>query len=73
MLERTGDQRTCIRIVHVIESASTPLPMTGTGALRLQVLRLVRPNKNVTGEILLRSLATEAQKALSKTTNQNKL
>jgi hypothetical protein len=47
--------------------------MTGTGALRLQVLRLVRPNKNVTGEILLRSLATEAQKALSKTTNQNKL
>jgi len=36
MLESSGDQRTCIRIVHVIESASTPLPMTGAGALWLQ-------------------------------------
>ena len=47
--------------------------MTGKAALRLQVLRLARRNKNVTGEILLRSLATEAQKALIKTTNQDKL
>ena len=31
MLERSGDQRTCIRFVHVIESAPTPLPMTGAG------------------------------------------
>jgi hypothetical protein len=36
MVERSGDQRTWIRIVHVIESATTPLPMTGAGALRLQ-------------------------------------
>jgi hypothetical protein len=47
--------------------------MTGTGPLQLQVLRRMDGTKNVTGEILLRSLGTEAQKALSKTTNQNKL
>jgi len=38
--------------------------MTGTGALRLQVLQLNRENKNVTGKIPPQSLATEAQEAL---------
>jgi len=37
MLERSLNQRACIRIIHVIESASTPSPMTGADALRLQV------------------------------------
>jgi hypothetical protein len=45
MLERSFNQRACIRIIHVVKSASTPTPMTGTGALRLQVLQLNRQNK----------------------------
>src|SRR5437773_11739578 len=77
MLERSLNQRACIRIIHVIESASTPSPMTGMNALRLQVCHKERRfpnrpwigNKNVTGEIGGRSLATEAQEARSKTTN----
>src|SRR5881227_586271 len=73
ILERSLNQRACFRIIHAIERASTPLPMTGHRALRLQVLRLDRPNKNVTGDILLRSLGKEAQKALSKITNWNNL
>jgi hypothetical protein len=36
MMERTVNQRACIRIIHVVESASTPLAMTGRSALRLQ-------------------------------------
>jgi len=77
MLERSLNQRACIRIIHVIESASTPSPMTGMNTLRLQVCHKERRfpnrpwigNKNVTGEIGGRSLATEAQEARSKTTN----
>jgi len=34
MLERSFNQRACVRIIHVIESASTPLPMTGNGGVR---------------------------------------
>ena len=45
MLERSFNQRACVRIIHVIENASTPLPMTGTGVLRLQFLQLNRENK----------------------------
>jgi hypothetical protein len=37
MLKRSLNQRTCVRIIHVVKSASTPLPMTGNGGLRLQV------------------------------------
>src|SRR5947199_5793223 len=37
MLKRSPNQRACVRIIHVLESASTPLPMTGNRALRLQV------------------------------------
>jgi hypothetical protein len=36
MLKRSLNQRACIRIIHLIESASTPLPMTGAVALWLQ-------------------------------------
>jgi hypothetical protein len=36
MLERSLNQRACVRIIHVIESASTPLAMTGAAALWLQ-------------------------------------
>jgi hypothetical protein len=43
--------------------------MTGAGVLRLQFLQLNRDNKNVTGEIPPRSLATEAQKSAQQTTN----
>jgi hypothetical protein len=46
----------------VINSASTPLPMTGNDAARLQFLQLNRET-NVTGKVPLRSLATEAQKS----------
>src|SRR5438034_7251418 len=42
MLKRSLNQRACIRIIHVIESASTPLPMTGNGALRLQLCMQIR-------------------------------
>src|SRR6266480_3437762 len=45
MLERSFNQRACVRIIHVIENASTPLPMTGIGGLRLQFLQLNRENK----------------------------
>lgn len=37
MLQRSLNQGACVRIIHVVESASTPLPMTGNGAVRLQV------------------------------------
>src|SRR5437762_11853821 len=37
MLKRSLNQRACVRIIHVVESVSTPLPMTGNGALRLQL------------------------------------
>src|SRR5438477_12472041 len=40
MLERSFNQRACMRIIHVIESASTPTPMTGAGEWRLQFLQL---------------------------------
>jgi hypothetical protein len=36
MLERSMNKRTCVSIIHVIESASTPVAMTVTGALWLQ-------------------------------------
>jgi len=42
MLKRSLNQRACVRIIHVIESASTPLPMTGNGALRLQLCMQIR-------------------------------
>src|SRR5207249_11395275 len=45
MLERSFNQRACVRIIHVIENASTPLPMTGSGGVRLQFLQLNRENK----------------------------
>jgi hypothetical protein len=37
MLQRSLNQRACVRIIHVVEIVSTPLPMTANGALRLQV------------------------------------
>jgi hypothetical protein len=37
MLERSSNQRAWVRIIHVVESASTPLPVTGKNVLRLQV------------------------------------
>jgi hypothetical protein len=36
MLERSMNKRTCVSTIHVIESASTPVAMTATGALWLQ-------------------------------------
>jgi len=36
MLERSMNKRTCVSIIHVIESASTPVAMTATVALWLQ-------------------------------------
>ena len=36
MLERSMNKRTCVSIIHVIESASTPVAMTATAALWLQ-------------------------------------
>jgi hypothetical protein len=38
ILKRSFNQRACVRIIHVIESASTPLTMTGSAALWLQLL-----------------------------------
>jgi hypothetical protein len=38
ILKRSFNQRACVRIIHVIESASTPLTMTGWAALWLQLL-----------------------------------
>src|SRR5437660_9842083 len=38
MLQRSLNQRACVRIIHVVEIVSTPLPMTANGALRLQVV-----------------------------------
>jgi hypothetical protein len=38
VLKRSFNQRACVRIIHVIESASTPLTMTGSAALWLQLL-----------------------------------
>src|SRR5436305_1028475 len=38
ILKRSFNQRPCVRIIHVIESASTPLTMTGSAALWLQLL-----------------------------------
>ena len=38
MLKRSLNQRACIRIVHVLKSASTPLAMTGAKTLWLQFL-----------------------------------
>jgi hypothetical protein len=38
ILKRSLNQRACVRIIHVIESASTPLTMTGSAALWLQLL-----------------------------------
>jgi len=38
MLKRGLNQRACVRIIYVIESASTPLSMTGGTALWLQLL-----------------------------------
>jgi hypothetical protein len=38
ILQRSLSQRACVRIIHVIESASTPLTMTGLAALWLQLL-----------------------------------
>jgi hypothetical protein len=36
MLECSMNKRTCVSIIHVIESASTPVAMTATGPLWLQ-------------------------------------
>src|SRR6478752_1543457 len=38
ILKRSLNQRACVRIIHVIESASTPLTMTGLATLWLQLL-----------------------------------
>src|SRR5882724_13339814 len=38
VLKRSFNQSACVRIIHVIESASTPLTMTGWAALWLQLL-----------------------------------
>ena len=38
VLKRSFNQSACVRIIHVIESASTPLTMTGSAALWLQLL-----------------------------------
>src|ERR1051326_647876 len=38
ILKRSINQRACVRIIHVIESASTPVIMTGSAALWLQLL-----------------------------------
>ena len=38
MRERSLNQRACIRIIHVVEIASTPVTMTGMDALRLQLV-----------------------------------
>jgi hypothetical protein len=38
ILKRSLNQRACVRIIHVIGSASTPLTMTGSAALWLQLL-----------------------------------
>ncbi len=37
MLKRSLNQRACVRIIHVVNSASTPLAVTGNGGLWLQV------------------------------------
>src|SRR6266545_2348548 len=36
MLERSMNKRTCVSMIHVIESASTPVAVTATAALWLQ-------------------------------------
>jgi hypothetical protein len=36
-LKRSFNQSACVRIIHVIDSASTPLTMTGSAALWLQL------------------------------------
>src|SRR5215813_4460718 len=38
ILKRSFNQSACVRIIHVIESASTPIGMTGGTALWLQLL-----------------------------------
>jgi len=38
IFKRSLNQRACVRIIHVIESASTPLTMTGSAAPWLQLL-----------------------------------
>jgi hypothetical protein len=38
ILKRGLNQRACVRIIHVIKSASTPSTMTGSAALWLQLL-----------------------------------
>src|SRR5215470_12410265 len=38
ILKRSLNQRACVRIIHVIESVSTPQIMTGSAALWLQLL-----------------------------------
>jgi hypothetical protein len=43
--------------------------MTGAGARRLQFPYLIDKTKNVTSDISIRSLATEAQKNAQQTTN----
>jgi len=44
MLKRSLNQRACVRIIHVVENASTPLSVTGDVVLRLQV-SVARPNQ----------------------------
>jgi hypothetical protein len=55
MLKRSVNQLACIRIIHVVESASTPLAMTGRSALRLQICHKERrfPNRRGDFEIAL--------------------
>jgi hypothetical protein len=48
MLKRSLNQRTCVRIIHVVENVSTPLTMTGDVVLRLQV-SIARPNPQTLG------------------------
>jgi hypothetical protein len=72
MLERSLNQRACIRIIHVVEIESTPTVMTGGGTFGLQLcgaqierkcggLFQLRPRlgialKNVTEHLCLQSL-----------------
>src|SRR5437660_9876732 len=83
MLERSTNKRTCVSIIHVIESASTLVAMTATGALWLHLgcrracaKRLSRASgvarsgykKIVTSQSGCRSLLGEAKKHFARTT-----
>jgi hypothetical protein len=83
-LKRSFNQRACIRIIHVIDSASTPFNMTGAAAIWLQsvfcrfclLCHSKRSDKGrrrenfVTAVLCVRSYFSKAPKALKQTTNQ---